>query len=668
MSFAASPFDGQAAAGGQVYQQEPIAGASATQFAPSPFDEEEQRQLYRHEQQQQQQQIDAHYYQQNQHYLQQQQQVQFQQQQLQQFESQQLQQQQSAHAARPPFYGSLQPQQLQAAAAGAGESRRGACSLQAPGLTFPLLNSAREHYQQQVVQQAQQQQFNSYNSPSCTSQHGLRSTSGRINPTVRLSPPQQVVSLSSPGLQNGYYGDEDGDLQEEMVVQLQQTPELDEGQHGSAPPAGEQSDAEQVQTTHQSQIQQQQQPFQVGHFSTSLPQLGQPQLKARVLNLQGVPLLGGAAVAQPAAATSRDNVTDNSYSSGGGGPMPPVFAGGAGGGSMMQFPKMQFPQLNTAGLGKIGSAAGATSSGSATAFQPAGGMGMQLQPQLQQPQLQQQPLAPPPALGGTMGTATLMGAANKHRAMVPPIGAHQHQTTVGKQKLIARVIISDDFEPDLQLRDPSAGDSTVDEEGPEVPICELRCEESSVDVYAGTRWTTKNPLTVTTWSPHSVELLNAITHEPVQTKISLPVRFLNLHLNNVSYRNGACKQVEEKALIKCPLGKFGGIDSVPALRIQLCGSSGKVGFVDRGREEDLNLAGGGGGNYRGSGGAFGGMQAHQRPKRGEGIFQYALHFEADAVAEGTPESDDRELFLDIKCMLTGVINVSKLEESPEDSF
>ncbi len=59
-------------------------------------------------------------------------------------------------------------------------------------------------------------------------------------------------------------------------------------------------------------------------------------------------------------------------------------------------------------------------------------------------------------------------------------------------------------------------------------------------------------------------------------------------------------------------------------------------------------------------GLLGGQQRF-KPKKGEGIFQYALHFEADAVAEGTPESDDKELFLDIKCMLTGVITAMILE-------
>ncbi len=87
------------------------------------------------------------------------------------------------------------------------------------------------------------------------------------------------------------------------------------------------------------------------------------------------------------------------------------------------------------------------------------------------------------------------------------------------KKLIARVIIADDFEPDLALVDSNGnGDSTNDDQplaqgGTGGALCELTCVESSVDV----------------------QLLNAATNEPVQNSINLPVRFLNLCVAKVSH-------------------------------------------------------------------------------------------------------------------------------------
>ncbi|CAD7944327.1 unnamed protein product [Amoebophrya sp. A25] len=271
---------------------------------------------------------------------------------------------------------------------------------------------------------------------------------------------------------------------------------------------------------------------------------------------------------------------------------PPLFGGQPRG------PQLPQPQL----LGGLGLGPGPASG-------PFGGAGGRQQEQQGENNLQ----------GAEVGVGTGDGA--------PQASTCPGSSSSRQMNLIARVIISDDFEPDLALED-----SSEQEEGEDIiPQCVLSCPESSVDV----------------------DLLDAQTGDLVQNTISLPLRFLNLHLNNCEYENGTRREVNEKALIKCPLGRYSRSD-LPALRIQLCGSSGKVGFVDRGPTQEEEAP------KPNSLLKMPQLVPVKPPKKGEGIFHYSLQFEADAVAEGVPGSEDRELFLDVKCLLSGTIQVSKV--------
>lgn len=93
-------------------------------------------------------------------------------------------------------------------------------------------------------------------------------------------------------------------------------------------------------------------------------------------------------------------------------------------------------------------------------------------------------------------------------------------------KCICRVIVADDFEPDFALgRNPDQPN-----------LCELSCEESSVEISLLDAEQPDNP--------------------PVQHPITLPLRFLNLHIFNSEYEDGVTKDVSEKAMIKCPIGRY----------------------------------------------------------------------------------------------------------------
>ncbi|CAD7922387.1 unnamed protein product [Amoebophrya sp. A120] len=216
-----------------------------------------------------------------------------------------------------------------------------------------------------------------------------------------------------------------------------------------------------------------------------------------------------------------------------------------------------------------------------------------------------------------------------------------------EKQLIARLVVAEDFEPVVVL---------------EQEIVHLQCPPSFM----------------------AITLKDGATNENVwQNALQLPVRFQNLHLYRMEYKNvnalsktsaiggmyapggsptitqgdelNPAKQVRnvlEQILVRCPVGKFS--SEMPKLRIQTRGSSGRVGFVDKSQEGE---------------------------KTGEGIFEYTIFFEAEAVAEdvaavkGTGEehadqgsagvdavdTEVVELFLDCKCCLQGELSVWRKE-------
>lgn len=147
---------------------------------------------------------------------------------------------------------------------------------------------------------------------------------------------------------------------------------------------------------------------------------------------------------------------------------------------------------------------------------------------------------------------------------------------------------------------------------------------------------------------------------------------------------------------------------MPSLRIQSAGTSGRVGFVDRGEAEPgstekppkvihylrssnwrhfdlvpaLLWVRGAGAHYsklswlslQAFPGAFDVSYKKTRPQIGDGIFDYTLHFEADAVVEMDEEEEEqakeigaenltvtkaKELYLDCKAYLKGTLRCTR---------
>jgi len=191
----------------------------------------------------------------------------------------------------------------------------------------------------------------------------------------------------------------------------------------------------------------------------------------------------------------------------------------------------------------------------------------------------------------------------------------------GRQLYIVSVELKDDFEPNLEL-----------EYGTGKPVMQLSCPTSTV--YILTSDGNGNPL-----SPKPLEV-------PLVFPVIKDVR--------VDYVHGAHREVNEVAKIKAPIVQYSG-DEPPSIRLLSVGSSGRVGFIDRGTSPK---------NSRGAG-----FAQVKPPKIGDGIFEYTLSIEEEILAEVAVSEDPSEdaphlptqMFIVITITLSGHIkaNVQK---------
>lgn len=236
----------------------------------------------------------------------------------------------------------------------------------------------------------------------------------------------------------------------------------------------------------------------------------------------------------------------------------------------------------------------------------------------------------PPTLGmpkmAPMGNVPRLACPFQPPAMQQrPIGIMQPQQNVGaahpapggKQQLIVQLEVQEDFEPCLELKYDT-----------NKPVIHLSANDSLVNISA------KDAITGQT-----------VYHAPLQ----LPLRFPNLHFTKVDYTNGARVEVTDCAMLKAPITKYTGEED-PTIRLRSIGTSGRVGFIDRGTSPKHNNT-----NVK-------------PPKVGEGFFDYTVTLEEEILAEVSTNEDEavegeeakpqKEMFVVAKIILSGVITAS----------
>jgi len=189
----------------------------------------------------------------------------------------------------------------------------------------------------------------------------------------------------------------------------------------------------------------------------------------------------------------------------------------------------------------------------------------------------------------------------------------------GRQTYIVSVELKDDFEPNLEL-----------DYGTGKPIMQLSCPTSMV--YILTSDGNGTPL-----SPKALEI-------PLVFPIISDVR--------VDYVHGARREVNEVAKIKAPITQYTG-EEPPLIRLLCAGTSGRVGFIDRGTSPK---------HSRGTG-----FPALKPPKIGEGLFDYKVTIDEEILAEvgvsDDPSEDNPEMptqmFIVATVTLSGRITASK---------